>query len=161
MASGKQTGVCIVVSVVIRMIYIWALTSIFHSVYPNEDVWPITCVTYCIIYLVLRYAFGYHHFIGISKYKQKRYADAVNDFIKSYIFFAKYKWIDKYRLIFLMSASSISYREMALLNAASCFGQLGDIQNSTLYYERALVEFPNSELAMLALNFINAAKGNA
>ena len=76
----------------------------------------------------------------------------------SYGFFNKKQWIDKYRFIILLSASRISYKEMALLNIAFCYGQLGDGKRSREFYEKTLTEFPDSEMAKTALNMLNAVK---
>ena len=58
----------------------------------------------------------------------------------------------------MMSASAISYREMALCNIAFCYSQLGDGQKAESYYRRALDEFPNSALAVAALRMIESVR---
>ena len=90
-------------------------------------------------------------------FKRKSFQDAIHEFQKSYEFFKKYKWIDTYRSIILLSPSRISYTEMALLNIAFCYGQTGEGQKSREYYERILQEFPESEMARSALNMLDSA----
>ena len=45
-------------------------------------------------------------------------SEAINEFQKSYDFFEKNQWVDKYRYLTLLTASKSSYREMALNNIA-------------------------------------------
>ena len=91
-----------------------------------------------------------------SKYCRRGQFDlAIKEFRISYDFFQRYQWLDKYRAIFLMSLSTVSYVEAALLNMAYCYGKLGSKQKSKEIYERVLFEYPGSELAMNALKNFN------
>ncbi|CAZ97338.1 Conserved hypothetical protein [Zobellia galactanivorans] len=101
------------------------------------------------------------HRNGIKKNNSEKFKDAIPDFEKSYAFFKKYEWIDKYRFITLLSSSKMSYREMALANIGFCYSQIGNGIKSKEYYERTLKEFPESGLAKSALNMINAMEKNA
>ncbi|MDH3639811.1 MAG: hypothetical protein OES09_15310, partial [Gammaproteobacteria bacterium] len=49
----------------------------------------------------------------------KDYDTAIDQFQRSYDFFSKHYWLDKYRGVTMMSPSIWSYREMALMNIAS------------------------------------------
>ncbi len=66
--------------------------------------------------------------------------------------------MDKLRFITLLSASRISYTEMALLNIAFCYSQLGDVVAMKLYYQKAAEEFQSSETAKQALRVISAVE---
>jgi hypothetical protein len=44
---------------------------------------------------------------------------------------------------------------MALNNIAFSYSQIGEGEKSVLYYSRMLAEYPDSDLAKTALNFIN------
>ncbi|MCW3075830.1 MAG: hypothetical protein JWO32_439 [Bacteroidetes bacterium] len=86
--------------------------------------------------------------------KQKNFAEAIPFFKNSLEILNKKPWLDKYRY-FLGSSSKISYKEMDLNNAAFCYSQIGDKANAILYYKRTLSEFPHSEMAKVALTFID------
>ncbi len=115
-------------------------------------------ILYLIILITLRIVVPRNHRRGISLFKKKEFAAAKDEFIKSYEFFRKNSWIDKYRYLTLLSSSRISYREMALLNTAYCYGQIGEGHKSKEYYEKTLSEFPGSEIAIASLNMIKAAQ---
>lgn len=91
-------------------------------------------------------------------FRNKKYDLAIDEYKKSYEFFQKYRWIDKYRALCLLSSSRISYSEMALANIAYCYGQIGEGTKSKEIYEQTLKEFPNSEIALAALKMYNSAK---
>ena len=113
-----------------------------------------------IIYLLLSYtlrnSIPYSHRKGISLTKRKKFQKAIPYFEKSYNFFNKYSWIDKYRYIILLSSSRISYKEMALINIAFSYSQINEGKKAILYYERTLKEFPDSEIARTSLNMITS-----
>ena len=116
-------------------------------------------ITTLSLYFVLRYTISSSHRRGIRKMKKGDYQDAITDFETSYSFFKKYDWLDRFRCIFLLSPSAITYKEMALVNIAFAHSQSGNGESSVKYYEQALEEFPNSILAKTALNMINSTKG--
>lgn len=88
--------------------------------------------------------------------KQEKYLDAIPHFEKSYDFFKKHNWLDKYRYLTLLSSSKMAYREMALNNIAFCYGQAGDGIRSKEYYEKTLREFPDNGMAKVGLKMLNA-----
>jgi tetratricopeptide (TPR) repeat protein len=113
---------------------------------------------YLAISLPLRFGVPHHHRKGISLFKKGLFEEAIPFFEKSYSFFKRNSWIDKYRYIVLLSSSQISYTEMALLNIAFCYGQSGDGKKSKTYYEKALAEFPDSEIAETSLQMFQSAE---
>jgi TolA-binding protein len=50
----------------------------------------------------------------------------------------------------------MTYQEMALVNIAFCYGQLGDGSNAKKYYQQTISEFPESGMAQAGLNLMNA-----
>ena len=121
------------------------------------------CVTagviiYLVIFFMLRFGIPIYHRKGVALYKKGLFKDAIPYFEKSYEFFKKNKWIDRYRYITLLSSSSASYTEMALLNIAFCYGQDGDGGKSIEYYKKTLSEFPKSELAKASLRMYESVK---
>jgi tetratricopeptide (TPR) repeat protein len=99
-----------------------------------------------------------HHQRGMRLVRSHRFAEAIEAFEASYAFFSRQQWLDRYRSVFLLSPSGISYREMALVNIAFSAAQLGDGARAKAYYQRALQEFPQSGIATAALNIIAAAE---
>ena len=116
-------------------------------------------VTYLAISLALRILIPKDHRKGIVLVKQQKFLEASSYFEKSYEFFSKNLWIDKYRFLTLLSSSRISYREMALCNIAFCYSQIGDGKKAIEYYTRTLQEFPDSGLAQSALRMLHSFEG--
>lgn len=94
------------------------------------------------------------HNYGMMLTNQERYAEAIDKFEASYRFFSKYAWVDRYRSLTMMSSAKHSYREMALINIATCNVQIGNIEQAKLHYARTLQEFPNNSMAQDALDAI-------
>lgn len=117
-------------------------------------------IVYFIAYLLLRFLVPRNHRQGIAFFKSGDYTQAIGEFEKSYDFFTRHAWIDKYRFIVLLSDSRISYTEMALVNIAFCYTQIGNGSKAKEYYEKTLSQFPNSGMAQSALQMIHAAEGN-
>ena len=115
-------------------------------------------IIYLAISFLLRFGIPFHHRKGIALFKKGAFVKAIPFFEKSYAFFKRNVWIDKYRYITLLSSSRASYTEMSLLNIAFCYGQSGDGKRSKEYYEKTLREFPNSEIAKASLRMFESAK---
>jgi len=133
------------------LIYIYCLIKVSDPVLYG-------ILTYLSLSIALRQIIPRYHRKGISYYKVKQYEKAIVEFKKSYEFFKKHRWIDKNRFIVLLSSSRISYLEMSLINIAFCYGQLGDGKKSKQWYEKALSEFPDSQMAITALKMLDAGK---
>ena len=113
----------------------------------------------------LAYSFGARallagaHQRGMRLIRQGRYAEAVEAFQASYDFFSRHPWVDRLRAFILMMASPASYREMALLNAAFCYGQMGKWGRAREVYERVIEEFGDtSGIAARTLRVLDAAE---
>ena len=115
-------------------------------------------LTYLVISYTIKGIFTINHRRGIKNCHEQNYIEAIQFFQKSCDFFEKHKWVDKYRYITLLSSSKYCYREMALGNIAFCYGQIGEAEKAEYYYNTLLQEFPNNNLAITALNFINTIK---
>lgn len=122
------------------------------------DPFLVAAVAYLALLFSLRWLVAYHHRKGIALVKKAGFEQAIERFLKSLAFFQKHPWVDKYRYVTLLSSTGISYREMALVNIAYCHGQIGNGLKSKKYYETALVEFPESEIAKSALRMIASAR---
>ena len=111
-----------------------------------------------LVYLV--YSFGSksvllkNHREGIRLARQQAFREAIDKFQMSYAFLEKNSWLDKYRFIAMLDSSARSYREMALCNIAYAHVQLSDHASALKYYEKALKEFPQSEMAQSGLEHV-------
>jgi hypothetical protein len=112
-------------------------------------------VPYFLLSLILSRVIPRHHRAGVSLFRQERFTEAIPRFQESYSFFARHQWLDRWRAIVLLSASRISYREMALLNVAFCLGQTGQRSECLAAYKRTLAEFPDSKMAQAAIRMID------
>ena len=54
----------------------------------------------------------------------------------------------------LLDSSAIGYREMALCNIAYSYVRLGDKVKAREYYQRAVEEFPESDVATGGLEYL-------
>lgn len=108
--------------------------------------------------LVLRYTIARHHRLGIRMVKRGRFREAIDSFQHSFEFFERYPWVDRFRSIFLLSASAMTYREMALANIAFSYSQQGDGEKARYYYEICQKEFPHNGVAIAALRLMDSVK---
>lgn len=123
-----------------------------------KPLWLAIClgvVVYWAIHFILEFCIPHNHRKGILLCKKGSYIQAIEEFKKSYNFFCKHTWIDKYRYLTLQSSSRASYAEMALINIAYCYVQSNNIKLAKEYYQKALELFPDSEMAKGALNMLS------
>ena len=146
-------------SIIPQMIVMGLLMLLWYQ-FNQQDFLVYGAVTYWIISFILRSLIPKNHRSGMNKVKVGNYESAIADFEKSYDFFDKNQWIDKYKFLLLLSYSKISYKEMALNNIAFCYGQIGEGDKSKAFYERTLKEYPESGIAKAGLNLINAKHQN-
>jgi tetratricopeptide (TPR) repeat protein len=111
-------------------------------------------LVFFVLFYALRTLVPRHHRQGIKYYKKQDYALAIDCFQKSYDFFKRNAFVDKYRFILLLSSSRISYAEMANVNVAFCLSQLGKKAEAIAKYREVLAEFPESQMAMSALRML-------
>lgn len=146
-----------VISIIPQLLVMGLLILVFYLL-GTQDPIIYGVFTYLFISVAIRQLIPKHHRKGIRLFKVGQYEKAIIEFQKSYDFFEKNIWIDRYRSIVLLSSSRISYQEMSLINIAFCYGQLGEGSKSKEFYERALIEFPESQMAKSALKMFDAAK---
>jgi hypothetical protein len=104
--------------------------------------------------LVLQRVVPFHHRMGYKLLMQKDYEKAKLAFQNSWDYFQKRPWMDNYRSIFMLSASKMSYREMALINRALCFWQNREDEKAKEAYSEVLKYFPDSKMAKEAIAYI-------
>ena len=141
--------------VIIMLAFIVLADVIFGVSSPVSDV---VILLYFLYPLAARQLVAHNHRRGIRFFKAGDYVHAIGEFEKSYDFFMKHRWIDKYRFVVLLSSSRISYTEMALLNIAFCYSQIGEGDRSEQYYEKTLEQFPDSGMAKAALQMMHSVR---
>lgn len=150
------------ISIVPQLLIIYLLIAIFNLfVTPFRYACDLALLFYLGAFLLLRNLIPRNHRKGVRLFKAGNYTQAIIEFQKSYDFFIRHPWIDRYRFIVLLSSSRLSYTEMALVNAAFCYAQTGNGQKAAEYYERTLRQFPDSEIAKSGLNMLHALHPDA
>ncbi len=145
------------ISVVLQFLLIVILAAVFHIFITSyTDALNLALCFYLGAFILLRNLVPRNHRKAIHAYKAGDYLQAIAEFDKSYAFFMRHPWVDRYRFLVLLSSSRLSYTEMALVNAAFCHAQAGNGPKAVEYYEKALRQFPDSEMARSGLNMIYA-----
>lgn len=138
-----------------------AILVLCYLIFPTLRI-PLILVLGSSIYLSYsmssRWLIPHHHIRGIRLLRRKQYHEAISVFEESLEFFTRHSWIDTYRAITLMTPTTFSYREMALMNIAFAYGQLGDGEKAKACYEKVLKTWPNNEVAQNILNLIEASR---
>ncbi len=158
MASGRPVVRQVAwLSLIPQLIFI-AIAALILGIFikPFTDALQIALIIYMIAFVLLRNLVPRNHRKGMRYFRSGNYAQAIDEYQKSYAFFTKYAWIDKYRFLVLLSSSRISYTEMALLNIAYCHAQLGNGPKAIKCYEAVLREFPDSQMAQSALQMLRS-----
>ena len=133
------------IALVIFLIFIYSLLNL-------KDPALYGILTYSIISVSLKYFLIKSHTNGMKLVKLSKFEEAISKFENSYLYFTQNNWIDKYRFITLLSASKISYKEMALCNIAFCYSQIGNVKKVIEFYKKTLVDYPESKIAQTGLN---------
>lgn len=114
-------------------------------------------VVYLGLSIGLRSLLTRDHRRGMFLVRRGQYAEAISLFEQSYRFFSRFVWLDRWRYLLLLSSNRMSYREMALVNMAFCYTQIGEGKQAQVLYQRALDEF-GSAIAQVALKMMESVK---
>lgn len=142
-------------SIIPHLIIIGIIIFLWNIFYSKEAIF-FGSITYLIISYVLRTQIPKNHRKGMKLVKSEKFKTAIPYFEKSYTFFKDNNWIDKYRFITLLSSSQMTYQEMALVNIAFCYGQIGNGEKAKEYYTQTLQVFPENGLARAGLKMLNS-----
>jgi hypothetical protein len=115
---------------------------------------------YLVLSFILRQTLSRHHRIGVRLMRLQRFEAAIPHFARSAEFFARHPGIDRFRAFTLLSASRMSYREMAMCNIAFGLSQLGRGSEAKIAYANVLNEYPDNSLATAAMRMIVAAESS-
>ncbi len=145
------------ISLIPQIPFIFLLIAIYHYLGFKDPAFY-GALTYLTLSMGLRYFIPKNHRRGIQLFKTNQYEKAISEYKKSYDYFTRNEWIDKYRFITLLSSSKMNYREMALCNIAFCYSQIGNGTKAIEFYKKTLEEFPENGLAESALKMLNSTK---
>lgn len=96
------------------------------------------------------------HRRGMRHLRNREFEEAIREFERSFAFFTRHPWLDRYRSIAMMMASAMSYREMAMINIAFAYSQIGEGAKAKEYYHRVKEEFPHNGMADAAIKLIES-----
>ena len=144
------------VSLIPHLLFLFLFVYIFQLL-EFKDSFVFGAAAYLLLSYGLRTIISKDHRQGINLIKAEKFEEAIPCFEKSYQFFSRNSWIDKYRYVTLFSASKMSYKEMALCNIAFCYSQINEGLRAIEYYEKTLQEFPENGLAKAGLKMLNSA----
>lgn len=106
----------------------------------------------------LKAIFARAHRQAIACVKRGEFVEAIEHYEKSLAYFQRYPWIDRWRALVLLSGSSMSYRQMALIGIAFSHSQLGNGALARQCYEQTLREFPDCIMSKAALRMLDSVK---
>lgn len=143
-------------AVLIHIAFIAAVGLLLQlAAVPSNFSFLVAALIYFGLSLLLRKIIPTDHSRGMSLLFKEDYEAARQAFEQSFQYFTKNKWIDDCRVLTMMSASNISYREMALINQALCYLQMGEIDAARNGYETVLKLFPKSQMAKKAIEYLD------
>ncbi len=99
---------------------------------------------YLLLSVYMKIVIPRFHNKGLFYIRKGEFEGAIFAFRNSYQFFSKNKWLDDFRAFTLLSTSSFSYKEMALMNIIFCHEKLGDTRSAKLFHDQLSKEFPNN-----------------
>lgn len=123
---------------------IFLLLALFLRYADVKQYWLLSLSLYFLLNGYLKVIIPKWHRKGLYYLRKGELRGAIFAFEKSYTFFKKYSWIDKYRAFTLLSISGYSYQEMALMNIIFCNTQLGDNKEAKNVQKKLSIEFPNN-----------------
>ncbi len=85
--------------------------------------------------------------LGLKALARQEYDSALEYFERSYAFFSRNEWLDRYRSITLMSPSRWSFREIALMNILTVHVRSKDFAAAREAARRVLEQFPQNQIA--------------
>ena len=143
------------VSIIPHLTIMGLLMFAYHQI-DSEEFIIYGALTYLVLSYGLKNFIPLNHRVGMRLVHKREFQNAIPYFEKSYDFFVKYAWLDKYRYLTLLSSSKMCYREMALTNIAFCYSQIEEGDKAIEYYSRTIAEYPDNEMAKAALNLIHS-----
>ena len=126
----------------IPQIAIFLLIALVFRELEVAQYWLLSLTIYLLLNGYLKVIIPRWHRKGLFYIREGELEGAIFVFRKSYEFFTKHIWIDKYRAFILFSISAYSYREMALMNIIYCYSNLGREKEAKEVQTQLTKEFP-------------------
>lgn len=131
-------------SFLIPQIAVFFLIALIFREFGVVKYWLLSMAIYLLLSGYLKVVIPKWHRKGIYYVRKGEHEGATFAFQKSYSFFEKYYWLDKYRAFTLFSLSAYSYKEMALMNIIYCYSNIGKHKEAKEMQKRLAKEFPNN-----------------
>lgn len=93
-------------------------------------------ILFAVVAFLLRIILQYNHINGMRLIDDKCYPEAAEFFRKSYEFFNKHYWIDKFRFITMFSSNYLPFRDMDLNNYGVCLTCMEEHEKALEVYHR-------------------------
>lgn len=149
----SRAGLLLIVAV---LVFALALSIYLSRLYgPDAPFVPLTPYLALIAYaLVSRRLIAQHHRSGIRAFRRGDLDLAISEMKASYAFFQRHPQLDRFRALTMLSASAMSYRELALINIGFFQAQAGRKDESKAAYRRLMAEFPDNMVGAQTLKMI-------
>ena len=136
-----------------QMLFLLVLhIGFYYSGSDEPALWA--AMTYLVIAFSTRYFVPLDHRKGMRALRQGNYQQALVDFEKSFDFFSKHLWIDRFRMFTVFSVSKLCYREIAMVNKAFTLVCLDRKEEAKALYEACLNEYPKNNVAYYGLKML-------
>lgn len=109
-----------------------------------DKYWLISLSLYLLLTGYLKIIIPKSHRKGLFYLKKGEFEGSAFAFMRSYQFFKKHEWLDKYRALTLLSLSAFSYSEMALMNIIYCYERINKPAEAKKYFSLLKAEYPDN-----------------
>lgn len=139
--------------------------AFFYFVLQFEPAHSFICsLLVCMLLLLFTRFFSLFYINKGTKFLYKNeHRLALKEFEKSYTFFSKHDYLDKYRHIFLFLMTKFSILEISLSQMIVCHIQLGEVEMAKEVYKVLYEKFPKSYLTDVSsknLDLIESKQSN-
>jgi tetratricopeptide (TPR) repeat protein len=101
-----------------------------------------------------------YHQAALKLIRAGKFDEALVPLQKALEFYTEHPGLDRWRHVLMATASRFSLREVAMMNIAYCFGQIGDKEKMIKHYERLASEYPDNMAAQNTLRFIDTLQSD-
>lgn len=145
-SDSMRVGIGVLVGVPLGLSIVDAVNSPSHRL-AWSVVWGLFLLCYVVAYSVLLKPFrqGVHHL------RSGRYPEAIAAFEAQEELLARHPWVDRFRAVVFLWASSMSLKETVQINIALCYVRMGERERAEAGYRKVLEAFPGNVMARDAL----------
>jgi tetratricopeptide (TPR) repeat protein len=84
-------------------------------------------------------------YISTELIRNAEFDKAIPEIDKALMYFDKHAWIDKYRILLLISSSKRSIKEILIINKVYCLSQTGHEEEAQTLYKSVIKQYPNKQ----------------